>query len=405
MMNDERMAESVYADSIPSQEGDGMKIVLAPDSYKGTLTAVQVCETMERGIREELPDAEFDWIPMADGGEGTLEVIVNAADGQFVEISAAGPFGQPIRAQIGRIRQAEESWAVIESARLFGLPMLAPAERNPLHTTSRGLGDAIRSALDLGFRKMVIGLGGSSTNDGGMGMLAALGARFADGNGEKLFGFGRDLAAVEQADLSKLDARLAECTLIAASDVTNPLLGAQGATRIYGPQKGADPETMEQLERAMARYANMVENASGVRCADAPGAGAAGGLGFALLTLGARIQPGTEAIARLCGLADRIKRADCVVTGEGSSDAQTLYGKLPIQVAKFAAEAGKPVFLLSGSLGDNWPALLPYFSACLSTVTRPAKLEECLSQAEQNLYAAARNLGRLLAVKRPGPFA
>ncbi|MCC3375183.1 glycerate kinase [Cohnella sp. REN36] len=377
-----------------------MKIVLAPDSYKGTLSAAQVCAVMARAVREELPEAETDAVPMADGGEGTLDAIVNAANGERIGIAAAGPFGRPFAAEIGIFRRGGERWAVVEAAGLFGLPLLRLEERNPLHTTSRGLGDAIRAALDLGIRHLVVGLGGSSTNDGGMGMLAALGAKFADGRGAELTGFGRDLAEMAVADLAGLDPRLAECTLLVASDVANPLLGPEGATRVYGPQKGADPATVERLERAMANYAELLAQASGKRHADAPGAGAAGGLGAALLTVGARIERGAEVVGLLCGLEERVRRADVVWTGEGSSDGQTLYGKLPLHVAGVAREAGKPAYLISGSLGDRWIELLPHFAGCLSTVTRPAALEDCLRDAEANLYATSRNLARMLASVR-----
>jgi len=377
-----------------------LRIVLAPDSFKGTMTAAEVCEAMERGMRQELPEAEFDRIPMADGGEGTIEAIVSAARGQIEEIEVAGPLGESIRGTIGRIEQDGERWAIVEAASLFGLPMLAQEERNPLNTTSRGMGDAIRFALDSGFRKLVIGLGGSATNDGGMGMLSALGARYFDSEGRELYGFGRDMASAERADFTKLDPRLPECSLIIASDVTNPLLGPQGATRVYGPQKGASQEVAEELESAMGKMAALTERELGVRCADSPGAGAAGGLGFALMAIGAMVKPGAEVVGDLCGLEERIRRADCVVTGEGSSDAQTLFGKLPIRVAEVAKTADKPAYLLSGSLGGEWTALLPHFAGCLSTVTRPAPLEEIMRNAERNLLEASRNLARLIAASR-----
>jgi len=376
-----------------------MKIVLAPDSFKGSLSAVRVCSIMEQAMREELPDAEIVSVPMADGGEGTVDAIVRAVSGRMVELTASGPLGLPIRTGFGEISQNSERCAVIEVAGLFGLPMLTEEARNPLNTTSRGLGDAIRIALDMGYRRIYIGLGGSSTNDGGMGMLSALGARFYGATGEELRGFGRDLAGLRRIDLSGMDNRLMECTLIAASDVTNPLLGPQGATRVYGPQKGADSKMLDLLDEAMEKYADLLEGATVVRHRDSAGAGAAGGIGFALLTMGARIRPGAEVVGLLSGLDDQIRSADWVVTGEGSSDSQTLYGKLPIYVANRAKAAGKPTLLLSGSLGDDWQSLLPYFAGCLSTVTRPSSLEECLLHAERNLHIASRNAARLIVQK------
>ncbi|TVX98325.1 glycerate kinase [Cohnella terricola] len=373
-----------------------MKIVLAPDSYKGSLTAARVCSIIERAMKEELPDADIVSIPMADGGEGTVDAIVRAASGRIIEMTVSGPLGLPIQTCFGDISQNSERCAIIEVASLFGLPMLAQEARDPLNTTSRGLGDAIRVVLDMGYRRLYIGLGGSSTNDGGMGMLSALGARFYSGSGEELRGFGRDLAALNHIDLSGLDPRLAECTLIAASDVTNPLLGPQGATHVYGPQKGADSETVEMLDEAMGKYADLLESAMRIQKRDSSGAGAAGGIGFALMSIGAQIRPGAEVVGMLCGLDEHIQASDWVLTGEGSSDGQTLYGKLPIYVARRASAAGKPTLLLSGSLGDNWQSLLPYFTGCISTVTRPSSLEESLLQAERNLDIASRNAARLL---------
>jgi len=378
-----------------------MKIVLAPDSYKGSLTAARVCSIVERAMREELPDAEIVSVPMADGGEGTVDAIVKATSGRMVEFTASGPYGLPNQTFFGNIRQDSEQCAVIEVASLFGLPMLTKEERNPLNTTSRGLGEAIRTVLDMGYRRVYIGLGGSSTNDGGMGMLSALGARFYSDLGEELFGFGRDLVVLKHIDISGLDKRLAECTLIAASDVTNPLLGPQGATHIFGPQKGADPQMVQILDEAMGKYAKLLESSTHTRNQESSGAGAAGGIGFALMTIGAQMHPGAQVVGRLCGLEEQIQVADWVLTGEGSSDSQTLYGKLPIYVARRARAAGKPTLLLSGSLGDNWQSLLPYFAGCLSTVTRPSPLEECLLQAERNLYTASRNAARLLSVTYP----
>lgn len=373
-----------------------MKIVLAPDSYKGSMSALEVCAVIGRALRAELEDADIEALPMADGGEGTVEAIVAGASGRIVELTAAGWSGEPIAARIGHIETEDGPCAVMEAAGLFGLPMVRPSERNPLLATTRGLGDAMRQVLDRGYRRMVIGLGGSATNDGGMGMLSALGAKFWGRDGEELAGFGRDLAELARVDLSGLDKRLAECAITIASDVANPLLGEQGATRVYGPQKGADAAMVELLEQAMCRYADQVEDAAGKRLRDFPGAGAAGGLGFALLLLGGKIVPGAEVLERIVGLRARIARSDWIITGEGRSDGQTLFGKLPLHVGKLAQSAGKPALLISGSLGTGWERLLPYFVSCFSTVTSPVSLEECLRHAEKNLEAAARNAAQLI---------
>lgn len=373
-----------------------MRIVLAPDSFKGSLSAVQVCELMRQAVLAEQPDAAVDAVPMADGGEGTVQALVAAAGGQLVGLQATGPLGRPIQAYIGAIEYEGERCAVLEAASLFGLPMVEGADRNPLRTTSRGLGDAIAAALDMGFRRFIIGLGGSATNDGGLGMLAALGVRPYDADGRKLFGFGSDLAEVARIDWSALDGRLRDCRFTVATDVANPLLGREGATYVYGPQKGADAAALDLLETGMERYAALSAQSRGAGLDAERGAGAAGGLGFALLQLGGELVPGAQVVERASGLKDKIARADWVLTGEGCSDEQTLYGKAPLHVARLAAAAGKPALLVSGSLGAGWERLLPYFAGCFSTVTCPQTLDQALSGAERSLYSAVRNAAGLM---------
>ncbi|MFB9278831.1 glycerate kinase [Cohnella cellulosilytica] len=369
---------------------------MAPDSYKGTLTAAQVCEIMRRAILTKLPEAVIDAIPMADGGEGTIEAIVASSNGKVIELDATGPLGAPVRSRYGAIQYEGERCAVLEAASLFGLPMVEQEKRNPLRTTSRGLGDAIRAALDLGFRRFIIGLGGSATNDGGIGLLAALGVRFYNGGGEELYGFGEDLSELERIDWTGLDERIGSCAFTIASDVDNPLLGRQGATYVYGPQKGATAAMLERLEAAMSAYADVMKKTTGIDLGGTPGAGAAGGLGFALLHLGGRIVPGARVVEETSGLKARIERADWVVTGEGCSDGQTLRGKAPFHIARLAEAAGKPALLVSGSLGRGWEQLLPHYAGCFSTVTYPAGLDEVLRDAEQNLYTAVRNAASLI---------
>ncbi|MGG1519512.1 glycerate kinase [Paenibacillus oryzisoli] len=380
-----------------------MKFVVAPDSYKGSLTAAQVGEVIERAIREELPEAEVVVVPMADGGEGTVEAVVAVCRGELVPVTVTGPLGEPVDACYGVIDQQGERTAVLEAANLFGLPMVPADRRNPLHTTSAGLGEAMLHALDGGIRRMVIGLGGSATNDGGLGLLRALGAQFTGPQGEPVGGFGRDLAQVAAANFSGLDPRLAACAITVASDVTNPLCGAEGASSVYGPQKGATPEQVALLDGALARYAAFVEVALGTAAAhrDAPGAGAAGGLGFALLALGASVRSGAEVVAELTGLQAHIRQADWVLTGEGRTDGQTLFGKLPFRVASWAKEAGAKAVLLSGSLGDDSGRLYEVFDAIFAIVQRPATLEACIAEAEPNLYSCARSVARLIRAASP----
>ncbi|WP_372635907.1 glycerate kinase [Cohnella sp.] len=370
-----------------------MRIVLAPDSFKGSLSAVQAAYAMVRAVRDALPDAEAIPLPMADGGEGTVDALVAAGGGEKRPIEATGPLGLPVRSYYGAIGRT----AVLEAANLFGLTMVPEAERNPLRTTSAGLGEAIRAALDAGFADFVIGLGGSSTNDGGIGMLGALGAVFLDRSGTPLRGFGADLAEIASVDFSGLDPRLASARITVACDVRNPLLGEDGAAAVYGPQKGATPELCRRLDDAMAVYADKIESDRGAALRSEPGAGAAGGLGFAFLALGAKLAPGAEVLEAYVGLKERIRDADWVITGEGRSDGQTLYGKLPLHVAKLARETGTKAVLLSGSLGPASERLDSYFAGCFSIVEGPATLAECMENAEGSLYRATRRIVRLIA--------
>ncbi len=371
-----------------------MHFVVAPDSFKGSLTASEAGAAMKRAILGEWPEAEVTVVPMADGGEGTVEALVQSTGGRLENIQVSGPEGEPRNAFYGVIHRET---AVLEAANICGLPMLPPERRNPMHTTTRGLGEAIRQLLDRGFRRFVIGLGGSATNDGGIGMLSALGARFTDHEGRLLEGYGRDLLTLEHADFKSLDPRLSPCKITVASDVTNPLLGPQGASFVFGPQKGATPEQTVQLDNSMERYAALVEKAFGTQLRDREGAGAAGGLGFALLALGAEMVPGALVVEQLNGLKQKIAQADWIITGEGRSDGQTAFGKLPWHVAKWSRESGKPAILISGSLGPGSETLFDLFGGgCFSVVRQPSTLQECIADAEYNLELCARNVIRLL---------
>ncbi|WP_337103790.1 glycerate kinase family protein [Paenibacillus sp. YIM B09110] len=369
-----------------------MKWLMAPDSYKGSLSAVQVAEVMVQAVRDELPGAEAIGLPLADGGEGTVDALVTAGGGEKRFVEVTGPLGLPVRSYYGTIGRT----AVLEAANLFGLPMVPEADRDPLCTTSAGLGDAIRAALDADFAEFIIGLGGSSTNDGGIGMLRALGVIFLDHSGNPLHGYGADLAEIASVDFTGLDPRLAAARITVACDVINPLLGEAGATFVYGPQKGASPELCRRLDEAMAAYADKVEEGR-ASMRNEPGAGAAGGLGFALLTLGAKLMPGAEVLEAYVGLREKIRDADWVITGEGRSDGQTLYGKLPLHIAQLARESGTKAILLSGSLGPDSERLAPYFAGCFSIAEGPATLAECMENAEAALYRSTRHLARLIA--------
>jgi glycerate 2-kinase len=369
-----------------------MRVVIAPDSYKGSLTAVQVAEIMASAVECEIPSAQIIKIPMADGGEGTVDALSTALNGEIKAIRVHGPLDEEIESYFG----CSGKTAILEAANIVGLPMVPSDLRNPLNTSSRGLGEAFITVLNHGYRDLIIGIGGSSTNDGGMGFLSALGAKFTDSNGHRLIGFGRDVFDVSHVDFSGLDPRVSECRITVACDVTNPLLGFEGASFVYGPQKGASPELCEKLDDAMARYAGLVEASLGAH-RNQPGAGAAGGLGFALLSIGADLVPGARVVEELTGLKDWIRGADWVLTGEGRSDVQTLFGKLPLYVADIAREAGTEAVLISGSLGPGSEQLLPKFSACFSIVDRPASLEECMTGADTLLHQTTRNVMRLIA--------
>jgi len=368
-----------------------MRVVIAPDSYKGSLSAIEVTDIMARAVKDEIPTAQIIKIPMADGGEGTVNALTSALDCELKTIHVHGPLEEKVEAYFGCNRDI----AILEAANIFGLSMVPNASRNPLNTSSRGLGEAIKNALDLGYRKFIVGIGGSSTNDGGMGMLSSLGVKFLNSQGKQLDGFGRDLLQVSQADVKGIDQRIFESKFTVACDVSNPLLGDQGASYVYGPQKGASPQLCNTLDAAMAKYAQLIETELGEH-KNRAGAGAAGGLGFAFLALGAELISGAKIVEEQTGLREYIRSSDWVFTGEGRSDGQTLFGKLPLHVARIAQDEGAKAVLISGSLGEGSEQLEDEFVACFSIVDRPALLEECIERAETLLYQCTANVIRLI---------
>jgi glycerate kinase len=370
-----------------------MKIIIAPDSYKGSLSAKEVGVTIMKAFSSEISEAEVTVIPMADGGEGTIDALVYATGGKTQSIEVLGPLLKPVSTFYGIINKQT---AVIETANIAGLPMLAKEERNPMQTSTYGIGQAILSALDQGFRHFIIGLGGSATNDGGMGMLQALGAVFLDAQNQPLPPVASSLGKVMKADLSSLDARVFESEILVASDVNNPLCGDHGATNVFGPQKGATADQLELLESGMKNYAARIEEHLGDSLQNVPGAGAAGGLGFAFLLLRAKIKSGAELIADLVRLEEKIATADWVITGEGKTDFQTQYGKLPIFVAKLAQKHGAKALLLSGSIEPGTEALSDHFVSLHSIIRSPISLEEAMKQTKPLLFETARNLARLI---------
>jgi glycerate kinase len=324
------------------------RVLVAADKFKGSLTAVEVAERVTAGLRRVLPDLEVEALPVADGGDGTVAAAV-AAGFQRREVRVAGPLGDEVTAAFA----LREGTAVVEMAEASGLQRLPAGVFAPLTASTYGSGELLRAALDGGARTIVFGVGGSATTDGGAGMLSALGARFLDAAGEPVPPGGGGLAELATADLSGLDPRLAEIELVLASDVDNPLTGPKGAPAVYGPQKGASPEDVAALDSALAHFAKVLQGPAGAKAAEyaaSPGAGAAGGIGYGALLLGARFRPGIEVMLDVLGFGPALDRADLVITGEGSLDEQTLHGKAPAGVAAAARAADKDVVAVCGRL-------------------------------------------------------
>ncbi|MFE6619230.1 glycerate kinase [Streptomyces sp. NPDC057740] len=324
------------------------RVLIAADKFKGSLTAVQVAERVTAGLRRVVPDVEVEAMPVADGGDGTVDAAV-AAGFERREVRVAGPLGDEVTAAFA----LRGDTAVVEMAEASGLQRLPAGVFAPLTASTYGSGELLRAALDAGARTIVFGVGGSATTDGGAGMLTALGARFLDADGEPVAPGGGGLGALATADLSGLDPRLASVELVLASDVDNPLTGPKGAPAVYGPQKGASPDDVETLDAALAHFAKVLEGAVGPEAAEhaaSPGAGAAGGIGYGALLIGAGFRAGIEVMLDVLGFAPALERADLVITGEGSLDEQTLHGKAPAGVAAAARAAGKEVVAVCGRL-------------------------------------------------------
>jgi glycerate kinase len=347
-----------------------MKIVVAPDSFKGSLTALEVSDAIEKGIREVFPEAEIIKIPMADGGDGTVECLVNATGGKILEEKVIGPLGNEIWAFYGIL--GDRKTAIVEMAAASGLTLVPEGKRNPLITTTYGTGQLIKAALNQGCRKMIIGIGGSATNDGGAGMVQALGTKLLDKDGEEIGFGGGELKKIVKIDISCMDKRLSDIKVLVASDVNNPLCGPQGASRIYGPQKGATPEIIEELDESLAYFAELIKRDLHKDIKDIPGAGAAGGLGASLIAfLNAELRPGIEIMIEAVKLEQAIKDADLVITGEGKIDSQTIYGKAPIGVAKIAKKYNVPVVAVAAIIEEDSRIFQSYGIDTLIKVSEP----------------------------------
>lgn len=364
-----------------------MKILVAPDSFKGSLSAMEAALAMKEAIEELDIGAEVVLLPAADGGEGTMATMVSATGGSLVSHSVDGPFGGQVNAAYGIL--GDGSTCVIEIAEASGLMLLSPHERNPDTASSYGTGELIRHALDAGFREFIIGLGGSATNDGGAGMLEALGMKFLDRNGELLPRGGGALDDLAVIDVSDFDQRISESRFVIASDVENPLIGENGASAIFGPQKGASPEAVKKLDANLRNFADIVEQQTGIALHDRRGAGAAGGAGGAMQAFfSGSMQRGIDVVLDTILFHQHLGTVDLIVTGEGKTDSQTLSGKTPLGIAQAAQKAGKPVILISGMVDStSLPLLMPYFTEIHSVVGGDVTVKQSISDPYRQLKA------------------
>lgn len=374
-----------------------MKLVFASDSFKGSLSSERTAQLLTKAAEEIFGETECFSLPVADGGEGTLEAVVSATGGGFVEAWARDPMGNPRRTHYG---VTGDGRAIIEMAAASGLTLVPAEQRDPESASSYGTGELIQDALARGYRDISVAIGGSATNDGGMGCARALGIRFLDERGQELDGIGSDLGRVHSIDMERLDPRLAGAALTVMCDVTNPLCGPDGATQTFGAQKGASQEALQRLEEGMCHYRDVLLRTFGKDADQMPGAGAAGGLGAALMILlGANMRSGIETVLDLIGFETLLKEADLVITGEGRTDWQSCHGKVMQGIGEYARRRGVPVIALSGSLGPGADQILAHgITALTTTVNAPMELDEAMERAEELYLDAARNMFRMVKV-------
>ena len=372
-----------------------MKIVIAPQGFKGNLSALQVSQAIDNGIRRVVPSVLTAIVPMADGGEGTMQALVDAIGGEMIPVEVTDPLGGRVIAHFGLL--SDKVTGVIEMAAASGLNLVPPQKLNPLLTTTYGTGELILAALERGCRKLIVGIGGSATNDGGAGMAQALGAKLLDTKGVPLAFGGAALADLEHIDVTTIDPRLADCDIILACDVTNPLCGPQGASAVYGPQKGATKEMVVKLDAALAHYAEVIERDLGIDVRDVPGAGAAGGLGAGLIAfLKARVLPGVDVVIQATGLIEHLKEATLVFTGEGRLDSQTACGKVPVGVARKAKAFGLPVIAIAGEIANGYQAVYQQgIDAVFSIAPGPISFSQSTEMAEKLITDVAERAIRL----------
>lgn len=373
-----------------------MKIVIAPDSFKESMTALEVANAIESGFKQVFPQAEYIKIPMADGGEGTVQSIVDATKGHIKKLEVTGPLGGPLEAFYGL--SEDNSLAIIEMAASSGLDKVPMKKRNPLKTTTWGLGELIKDALDEGVEEIILGLGGSATIDGGIGMAQSLGAKILDKNNDQIKPTGEGLEDIAKIDLSDLHHRIKEVKVRVASDVNNPLTGTNGAAYIYGPQKGATAEQVEYLDRNLSRLGECIKNDLGLDIEEMAGAGAAGGLGAGLVAfLNAELEEGGKLVSDLLNLKSRLEGADLVITGEGGINHQTIFGKTPIIVSRTAKKLGIPTIAFSGIISEGFESIYSEgINAVFSIVPELTSLDEALENGYKNLEMTAKNVAAVL---------
>jgi glycerate kinase len=374
-----------------------INIIVATDSFKGSISTLEAADSIERGIRKVYPSAEIIKIPVADGGEGTVKALVKNSNGIFKTIEVTGPLGDKIKAEYGIING---NTAIIEMAAASGLTLVSEDKRNPMLTTTYGTGQLIKDALDEGCKKILIGIGGSATNDGGVGMAQALGVSFKDSNGNELAFGGGSLDKLEMIDCSQIDNRIENVEIVVACDVTNPLCGVEGASAIYGPQKGADKLMVELLDKNLSNFASKIKEQLGKDVSEIPGAGAAGGLGAGLLAFcNAEIQSGIDMVLSLVEFEKLLESADLVITGEGKIDGQSVKGKVPYGIGKIAKKFNVPVIAIVGTIGENSEKMHDYgIKVIVSIAEGPITLMDAMDSADELIEKAAERVMRIIKI-------
>lgn len=375
-----------------------MKFVLAPDSFKECMTSVEASDIMEKSIKKIIPEAECIKIPMADGGEGTVEALTKATNGKIYEVTALDPLSKTVYAKFGVL--GNEETAVIEMASASGIQLVKTKERNPMLTTTYGTGQLIKYALDRGVKRIIIGIGGSATNDGGAGMIQALGGKLLTEDGEELPRGGGSLNMLRKIDLSQLDSRIKDVHIEVACDVTNPLTGIEGASYVFSPQKGASDDMVEILDNNLKHYARIIKDQLGIDVDNISGSGAAGGLGAGLMAfLGAKLTRGVDLVIKYTGIEEIIKDCDFIFTGEGSIDGQTLYGKVPIGLSNIAMKYHKPLIAFTGRVGEEIDCLYEQgITAIFGILSDISTKEKALEMGKSNLSMCCENVVRMIKI-------